>query len=146
METKLPKGLISPDKAKELNQRFVKTRSKALDQIVEDLDKKPKKKDAISSWFSLDELKDYIAYVETQGKEKNITVNGLRVYFGAYSESDKKTSKKSLSTVFFVPTQPKVGSMQKDGGDGDEGGSDIEDVDGLNDGQVGSPPSSGYPQ
>lgn len=137
---------ISPEEAKELNQNFVKTRGKALDKIVENETGKPKHKDAISSWFSLEELKEYIAYVEAEGKAKNMTVNGLRVYFGAYSKNDKKADKKALSTVFFVPTKPKVGSLQKDGLLDDPGSSDIEEIDGLNDGQVGSPPSSGYPQ
>jgi len=146
METKLPKGLISPKEAKKLNQKFIKSRSKDLNRIVEKETGKPNDKDAISSWFSLDELKEYIAYVEAQGKEKNITVNGLRVYFGAYAINDKKPSKKALSTVFFVPTQPKVGASQKDGIMSVEGGSDIDSVDGLNTGGLGFPPSATYPQ
>lgn len=137
---------ISPEEAKELNQNFVKTRGKALDKIVEKEEGHPHLKDAVSSWFSLEELKEYIAYVEAQGKEKNITINGLRIYFGAYAKNDKRSNKKGLSTVFLVPTKPVVGSMQKDGVEDGDGGSDVEDIDGLNDGQVGSPPSSGYPQ
>ena len=138
--------LITPKEAKDLNQRFDKTRGKALNKIVEVETGNLKDKDAISSWFSLDDLKEYIAYVEAEGKERNITINGLRVYFGAYSKKDKKTDKKALSTVFFVPTQPKIGSMQKDGiGDGD-GGSDVDDIDGMNEGGTGQPPSSEYPQ
>jgi len=139
-------GLIKPKEAKELNQNFIKTRSKELDKIVERETGKPKEKDAISSWFSLDELKEYIAFVEAEGKLKNITVNGLRIYFGAYSKHDKKVSKKALSTIFLVPTQPIVGSMQKDSLGGGDGGSDIEDMDGLNNGQTGIPPSAQYPQ
>ena len=141
MSVKLPKGLISPKEAKALNQQFVKSRSKEMNKIVEKLDKKPNKKDAISSWFSLEELKDYIAYVESKSKN----VNGLRVYLGAYGKkSDAKKS--NMSTVFFVPTEPKVGSLQKDGVANEEGGSDITDIEGLNLGQQGDPPSGEYPQ
>lgn len=143
MESKLPKGLISSAKAKELNQDFVKTRGKALNKIVEKEEGHPHLKDAISSWFSIDELKKYIEYVES----KSDKVNGLRVYFGAYAKNDKQSQKKGLSTVFFVPTEPKVGASQKDGvDDDDEGSSDIEDIEGLNDGTLGDPPSSEYPQ
>jgi len=138
--------LITTQEAKDLNQKFVKTRSKTLDKIVEKETGKPNDKDAISSWFSLDDLKEYIAYVEAEGKVKNITIDGLRIYFGAYSNNDKKPSKKALSTVFFVPTQPKVGSLQKDGATAVASSSDITDIDGMNDGTLGDPPPAVYPQ
>ena len=54
--------LITSAEAKELNQNFIKTRSKELDKIVEKETGKSKVKDAISTWFSLDELKEYIAF------------------------------------------------------------------------------------
>lgn len=137
---------ISPEEAKELNQNFVKTRGKALNKIVEKEEGHPHLKDAISSWFSLEEIKKYIAHVEEQGKEKKITINGLRVYFGAYAKNDKQSKKKGLSTVFMVPTKPFVGAMQKDGLDDGDGGSDVEDIDGLNGGGLGNPPDADYPQ
>ena len=137
---------ITPKEAKELNQNFVKTRGKTLDKIVENETGKPSKKDAVSSWFSLDDLKEYIAYVETEGKAKNIRINGLRVYFGAYAKNIKKANKDALSTVFFVPTTPKVGSLQKDGVLDGDGGSDVDGIDGLNNGTTGQPPSATYPQ
>jgi len=143
MSLKLPMGLISPEKAKELNQQFIKTRSKELDKIVEKLDSKPKKKDALSSWFSLEEIKNYIAYVESKAPD----VNGLRIYFGAYAKKEHNIDKSNTSTVFFVPTRIAPGSSQKDGiGDPDEGGSDIDDLEGLNKGAMGNPPSGEYPQ
>jgi hypothetical protein len=141
MSLELPKGLISPEKAKELNQQFVKTRSNKLDKIVEKLDNKPKKKDALSSWFSIEELKNYIAYVESKAPD----ANGLRVYFGAYDKKSEETEKSNVSTVFFVPTRTAVGSSQKDGLEGGDN-SDIDDLDGLNSGGLGNPPSAEYPQ
>jgi len=132
---------ITPAEAKILNENFVKTRSKELDKIVEKETGIPNDKDAISSWFSLEDLKEYIAYVEAEGKAKNITIDGLRVYFGAYSKNDIKADKKGLSTVFFVPTQKKLQS-DEDGVDS----SDIIDIDGMNRGGLGYPPSATYPQ
>lgn len=129
---------ISPQEAKELNQNFVKTRTKAIDKAIG-------KKDAISSWFSLDDLKEYIAFVEKEGQAKGITVNGLRVYFGAYPKNDHNPGKKNLSTVFFAPTQAKKGSMQKDGIAAVGSSSDIDSIDALNYGTVGDPPSKEYP-
>lgn len=125
---------ITFKEAQELNQNFVKTRTKAIDGAIG-------KKDAISSWFSLEELKNYISYVEEQGKLKKVDVNGLRVYFGAYSNALNDVSKKGLSTVFFIPTQANI-KLDKDGGDN----SDITDIEGLNDGMQGFPPFAEYPQ
>ncbi len=130
---------ITPQKAKELNQNFIKTRSNVIDKAIG-------KKDAISSWFSLTDLKEYIAYVENEGKAKGITVNGLRVYFGSYSKNNKNPVKNNLSTVFFCPTKAKKGAMQKDGITEADGGSDIEDIDALNFGGQGDPPNGSYPQ
>ena len=62
------------------------------------------------------------------------------------SEDSKKPKKCDLSTVHFVPTEPKVGSMQKDGIDGGEGGNDIEGLGGLNKRHVGNPLDAEYPQ
>lgn len=134
---------ISPKEAIELNQNFVKTKGKALDKIVEKEEKHPHEKDAVSSWFSLDELKEYIAYVEAQGKEKGIEVNGLRIYFGSYSNNEKDADRKGLSTVFFAPTQAKVG-VEQNGELTDDG--DITDINPMNLGQLGQPPSATYPQ
>ena len=129
---------ITPTQAKSLNDNFVKTRSKAIDKAIG-------KKDAISSWFSLEEIKDYIDYVEKEAKDRKITINGIRVYFGAYGKNEDKSVKKNMSTVFMVPTTPKQGSQQKDGS-GDPGGTDVGDMDGLNMGTLGDPPSATYPQ
>jgi len=138
--------LITAEEAKELNQNFIKTRSKDLDKIVERETGKPKEKDAISSWFSLDELKEYIAHVEAEGKLKDITVDGIRIYFGAYSKNDIRSNKKALATVFLVPTQPRVGSLQKDGIAVAAPSADIESMGGMNEGCTGQPPSAYYPQ
>lgn len=137
---------INFKEAQILNQNFEKTRSKKLNKIVKNEEGHAHDKDAVSSWFSLDQLKEYIAYIEEQGKSKDITVNGIRIYFGAYSEKDKDKDKKGLSTVFLVPTQSKIGAQQKDGLAGEEGGSDITDIDGMNNGGLGQPPSAVYPQ
>lgn len=126
---------ITPVEAKELNQNFVKTRANAIDVAIG-------KKDAISSWFSLDDLKEYIAYIESEGKAKGITVNGLRVYFGAYAKNNP--NKSNLSTVFFVPTESKKSMAENE--ELVASSSDITKIDALNDGQTGNPPSATYPQ
>ncbi|WP_111707038.1 hypothetical protein [Lutibacter citreus] len=132
-------GKISLKEGIALNQNFVNTRSAAIDKAIG-------KKDALSSWFSIEELKEYINYVEKEGEAKGININGIRVYFGAYSKNIKNEEKNNLSTVFLVPTKlDRQGEMQKDGLKSSEN-PDVEDIDGLNDGGLGNPPSSTYPQ
>lgn len=130
---------ITSQEAKELNQNFVSTRTKAIDVAIG-------KKDALSSWFSLDDLKEYIAFVESEGKAKGITVNGLRVYFGAYPKNDKNPTKNNYATVFFAPTQAKKGSVQNDSATVVITSSDVLAIDALNNGGMGQPPSAEYPQ
>ncbi|WP_456461442.1 hypothetical protein [Lutibacter sp.] len=146
MKTNLPKGLITPLEAKKLNQQFVKTRSKELNRIIGKLDNKPNKKDSLSSWFSLEELENYIAYVKEVGAKKGIDINGLRVYFGAYGKNMKNPAKNNFSTVFFVPTTAKKELIKKKTITAVSTSSDIEDIDGLNLGGTGNPPSATYPQ
>ena len=129
---------ISSAEAYSLNQNFVKTRSKAIDVAIG-------KKDAISCWFSIEELKEYIDFVEQEGKAKGIAVNGLRIYFGAYAKNEKTPSKSNLSTVFFIPTQSKKNSVPENEFLAPPT-TDITEIDGLNDGQYGDPPSAVYPQ
>jgi len=146
MKTNLPKGLITPLEAKRLNQQFLKTRSKELNKIIEKLDNKPNKKDSLSSWFSLEELENYIAYVKEAGEKKGIDINGLRVYFGAYGKNIKNPAKNNFSTVFFVPTILKKQVNQKSVTTVVSDSSDVEGIDGLNFGGTGNPPSASYPQ
>jgi hypothetical protein len=128
---------ISSEEAYLLNQNFVKTRAKAIDVAIG-------KKDALSCWFSIEELKEYIDFVELEGKAKGIAVNGLRIYFGAYAKNENNPNKSNLSTVFFIPTQSKNSALKNELAASSN--LDITEIDGLNDGQYGDPPSAVYPQ
>tara|TARA_B100000929_G_C15491749_1_gene414682 strand:+ start:1470 stop:1829 length:360 start_codon:yes stop_codon:yes gene_type:complete len=58
-------------------------------------------KDAYETWFSVDELMEYLQYVKD-----NIPNNpGVRVYFGKYDEDAGPGKEKGLTTVFFAPTK-----------------------------------------
>ena len=76
------------------------------------------KDDNRSVLFTIQEIKDYLYYVESA----NSDIDGLRVYFG----SNKETN---LSTVFFAPTSS---------------GKDNTTLDLLNYGIVGIPPNKKY--
>lgn len=127
-----PKGIISPEQARKLNDAF----TPRCELISRDILKRP---DNRSSWFSLDDVRAYLDYAENQAKANGYEMNGIRIYNGAYPTVEGKLG---YSTAFIVPTADI--SSGKDGGDG--GKSDIPDGDGLNDGHNGWPPNASYPQ
>ena len=57
-------------------------------------------KDNQEVWFDLENLKEYICYVEQASEGLGYTNLGLRVYFGATQDSDNVP----MSTVLFWPT------------------------------------------
>jgi len=124
-------GLISPERAKELNDAFT-TR---CELISKDIVKRP---DNRSSWYSLKELKAYLKYAKKQAKKNGHKMNGIRIYCGAYPTTKEGVG---YSTSFIVPTARVI-----DGKDGGGGNGDIPDGDGLNDGDPGWPPNANYPQ
>jgi len=126
-----PKGLISPDEAKTLNDAYTTRHTLISNQIT-------KRPDNRSAWYSLQEIKDYLEYAENQAKEKGYEMDGIRIYCGAYPEEDDLPG---YTTSFIVPTAS--GSLGKDGAGGSK---DLTDVDGLNMGGQGNPPQANYPQ
>ncbi len=103
------------------------------------------KEDNRSTWYSLDELKNYIAYAEAEGKKQGIAVNGIRFYIGAYASDDKNLEKQNLTTIFLAPTGNKIGSMTERSMSQNTYSQDIVTIDAYNFGQTGWPPHSVYP-
>ena len=133
---------ISKDQAIILFDAFKNTKSKELNKIVKNISKGKHDKDAVSSWFSLDDLQDYIDYL----KASDPNVNGVRVYLGAYSEKEHPEKKdECLTTVFMVPTKPgtSTGTMEKSGtmSVSSTDNEDDPDLEALNGGTIGEPPS-----
>ncbi|WP_452601180.1 hypothetical protein [Pontimicrobium sp. MEBiC06410] len=90
------------------------------------------KDDNRSSWWSIEDLENYIAHAKAQAKELGYTLSGIRAYEGA--ESDE-----GYTTIFLSPTGRS--NTERSSGKGDIPGGDI-----LNDGVAGVPPSANYPQ
>ncbi|MDN3492984.1 hypothetical protein [Winogradskyella bathintestinalis] len=139
-EPKKPSGLITPEEIRTLDQAY----NERYKIINDSLFKNSKAEDNRSSWYKLDEIENYLAYAKHQAKEKGYTLNGLRLYLGAYPDTNEG---KGLTTLFFVPT----GYENKSDGNflslaGDDDGDDIPGGGGLNIGGTGHPPSANYPQ
>lgn len=133
-----PKGLITPAQAKVLDAAY-----NFRHRIVSDsLFKNTETGDNRSSWWSLEDIQNYINYAENQAGELGYTMDGLRLYLGAYPDTKGETG---LTTMFFIPTGYKStseGSMFPVQG----GGGDIPGGGGMNFGHQGKPPGANYPQ
>ena len=94
-------------------------------------------KDTREVWFNLEDLKNYIAYIEQHGKDNNYDQLGIRVYLGT---KEPIKDGKAVTTVFFYGTgHPNGPSTQKSttqvGVD-----TNIPGIDGFNKGTSGMPP------
>ncbi len=125
-----PKGVISVKKAKELNKNWTMYRKSAVDSAAK---KQGRNQDDRSSWWSLDEIENYLAYAKAQSDSLGCDMTGIRVYLGVYGKNAGQ-QKKDLTTMFIVPTGKK--SKFKDDSVGLVGKSDLP-VDPLNEGTGG---------
>lgn len=135
-----PNGLITSRDAMTLDQAYDPRYKLISDSIV----KRPGG-DNRSTWYALEDLKGFLDYAEHQASGLNYTMNGVRIYLGAYP--DTKTVE-GYTTMFIVPTGYANTADAKTAKDDQSGksNSDIIGADGLNMGSGGRPPSANYPQ
>ena len=133
-----PSGIVTPDEMKAMDQAYNVRYAIINDSLFKD----SKEKDNRSSWYKLEDIENYLVYAKDQAKSKGYILDGLRVYLGAYPDTN---SEKGLTTLFFSPT----GYMNKSEGSVfflQDGGDDIPGANGLNRAGHGHPPSANYPQ
>lgn len=102
-----PKGVITQEKAKELNANWTLHRKQAVDSAAQ---KQGRKQDDRSTWWSLEDVENYLAYAKSQSDSLGYDMTGIRVYLGVYGKNAGQT-KKDLTTMFIVPTGKKSKSM-----------------------------------
>ena len=98
-----PKGVITQAQAKVLNNDWTKYRKAAVDSAAS---KQGRPVDNRSTWWSLDDVENYITYAKNQSDSLGYSMTGIRVYLGVYSKNAGQ-SKKDLTTMFVVPTGKK---------------------------------------
>jgi hypothetical protein len=131
-----PKGLISPEEIKTLDQAYNSRHTIISDSLIKTPDNR-------SSWYSIEEIESYITYAKQQADSMGYTLDGLRLYAGAYPDTKEGPG---LMTMFFVPTGSKKVSEGAILPTLQGGGNDLQGADGLNKGSGGEPPSANYPQ
>lgn len=134
-----PKGLITPEQAKTLDQAFNSRHQLISDSIVGRPDNR-------SSWYSLSDVRDYLNYAENQAKNLGYTMNGIRIYLGAHADTSNENG---YTTMFIIPTGNLVKSeanMNLFNFAIQNSNPDIPGGYGLNMGSPGNPPDANYPQ
>jgi hypothetical protein len=135
-----PKGIITPNEARALDQAFNSRHQLISDSIV-------RRPDNRSSWYSLADVRTYLTSAEQQAKTLGYTMNGVRIYLGAHADSGTEVG---YTTMFFIPTGTQItaeGSMSFfNMMPPPVNPPDIPGGNGLNGGSDGMPPSSNYPQ
>ncbi|HZW63817.1 MAG TPA: hypothetical protein VFF15_09270 [Flavobacteriaceae bacterium] len=134
-----PRGLITPQQAIMLDTAYNKRHRLISDSIIF----RPGG-DNRSSWYGLEDVKNYLKYADSQATALGYTLNGLRIYAGAYETTSKFGA--GYTTFFIIPTGEKntakassmVNALPIES-------SDIPESDGLNAGEQGNPPYANYP-
>ncbi len=54
--------------------------------------------------FKIEDLKDYLAYVEKLSKDKKIKITGINIIAAAYPENHPDSIKRNHQTLIFIPT------------------------------------------
>jgi len=133
-----PKGVITEAQAKKLDANWTKYRKAANDSAAG-------KPDNRSTWWSLEDMRNYLDYAENQAKDLGYAMDGVHVYLGVYGDNAPK-DKAGYSTVFISPTGNKTLPEGTSGFAAQGGRNDIPGSDPLNDGDGGYPPQANYPQ
>lgn len=136
-----PKGVISTEQMKTLDQAFNSRHQLISDSIV-------KRPDNRSSWYSLKDLRSYLTLAEKQASDLGYKMNGVRIYLGAYPDT---ANEGGYTTMFFAPTgdlaKTAEGSMKLFNLAVQSGPfPDIPGGKGFNMGGEGDPPQATYPQ
>lgn len=94
---KRPSNAISYKEMATMFEHYDGNQKKALDANLG-------KEETVSSHYTIEDLKQYIAYVERLSKEKNIPLTGIRIFSAAYPENYKIKEYQKRQTLIFAPT------------------------------------------
>lgn len=102
--SKRPAQAINYEEAASMFKTYDNGQKKVLDEYII---KRSRGKDSISTvsiFFEIDELKQYIAYIERLSKEKEIELTGIRIFNAAYPADYEKEEYQNRTTTILFPT------------------------------------------
>lgn len=101
---KKPAQVITYSEMADMMDAYENGAKKVLNSYIKD---KTENKDSISTnynWYKLEDLKQYIAYIERISKEKEIPVTGFRIYPTQYPKNYSSKDLRFRNTLIFTPT------------------------------------------
>ncbi len=99
-----PSQAISYEEMAAMMDAFDNGSKKELDKYMKRISKGKDSISTIYNWYKLEDLKQYIAYIEKISKEKGIPVTGFRIYPSEYPENYTNQKLKGRQTLIFTPT------------------------------------------
>jgi len=138
-ETPTPKGIISPAEIKVLTEAY----NPRYEAINDSIFRGVKGGDNRSSWYSLEDLSNFLTLAEKQASDLKYTMDGVRLYLGAHPAVGNVPG---YTTLLFVPTGYPMGEEGAVFGAKQGGNGDIPGGNGLDMGEQGKPPGANYPQ
>ena len=145
-EVKPPSQIISIDEAKSVYDNYTVKRASLIEASEAPLEDGSKFIASRYGDYSIEDMKQYIAYVEQEAKVAGVKVETLRLYFSTYPDKkefpDKKKVKHPRQNSFFIVPTMKVDTMNlgfyiKNLGDGKKEAVLIRDYPGMMDGKIG---------
>ncbi|MEM5566865.1 hypothetical protein WNY78_17215 [Psychroserpens sp. AS72] len=141
-ETPTPKGVISPAEITALTQAY----NPRYDTISNTIFRGIPGGDNRSSWYSLEDLRNYLTIAEKQVNDLKYNMDGVRLYLGAHPAVGNTPG---YTTLLFVPTGTPMtseGNMLNLALQKGDGSPDIPGGPGFDHGGQGDPPGANYPQ
>lgn len=99
-----PSQVITYEEMADMMEAFENGPKKELNKYLKKVTNGKDSVSTVYNWYKLEDLKQYIAYIERISKEKNIPVTGFRIYPSTYPKDYKEKELRNLQTLFFTPT------------------------------------------
>ncbi len=101
---KRPSQAITYKEMASMFKEYDNGQKKVLDEYISKKTKGKSNEATISEFFSIDELKQYIAYIEKLSKEKDIKLTGVKIFTAAYPSDYKVKAYQNRVSFILMPT------------------------------------------
>lgn len=109
--SKKPSQIITYEEMDDMLTTFDNGPKKELDKYLKKVSGGKRSVSTVYNWYNIDDLKQYIAYIERISKEKDIPLTGFRIYPSTYPKNYKYKELRNVQTLIFTPTT-KIGDKE----------------------------------
>ncbi|MBU3010859.1 hypothetical protein KO506_05565 [Polaribacter vadi] len=102
--SKRPSQAITYKEMASMFHEYDNGQKKVLDEYITKKSGGKEKVATLSEFFSIDELKQYIAYIEKTSKEKDIELTGIKIFTAAYPSDYNIEAYRNRVSFILMPT------------------------------------------